>query len=256
MEYLNIEQKEDFQIIQMNRPKVNALNFQLVEEIRRAFKLAEEDNNIRGVILTGLPKVFSAGLDIPELFDYDDVKIREFMTSFGLMHVELVKFSKPFICAINGHSPAGGTVIALGADHRIMVNGDKFKIGLNEVSVNVQISTNLITAYKFWLGQGTAYKNIMAGKLLNPQEALESGLVDDLVADEDELISKAEQKMRSMLFADSNILSNTKYKLRRTWINSLEDYDQEDLEQVLEVWWDPEVRMKMQMFIAMLKNRG
>ncbi|MBT8188884.1 MAG: enoyl-CoA hydratase/isomerase family protein, partial [Bacteroidia bacterium] len=64
MEYINIENKGAYVIAQMNRPKVNALNAQLVGEIRTCFDEFARDENIKGVILTGLPGVFSAGLDL------------------------------------------------------------------------------------------------------------------------------------------------------------------------------------------------
>lgn len=251
MEYLELEQKGDYTIITMNRPKVNAINFQMVEEIRSTFKNMEADESVKGVILTGRSGVFSAGLDLIELYDYDESKIREFFISFGLMYVELARFTKPFICAITGHSPAGGTVIAITADYRVMAEGEKFGIGLNEVAVNVQISENLIEAYSFWLGKSLAYRHILAGDLLNPKEALKVNLIDAEVPLE-EVLSTAESRMKHYLQADRNIWLNTKAKLRKEWLDNLNEKNEEELNQALKVWWSPEVRMKMQMFKAML----
>lgn len=160
MSFLNIENKGKYVIVQMNRPKVNAINFDFVNEFRATFQSLEKNDEVEGVILTGLPGVFSAGLDLFELYDYDRAKMTEFFIAFGRMHLELVRFTKPFICAITGHSPAGGTVIAVAADYRVMADNEKFSIGLNEVAVNIQISDNLIHAYAFWLGQNAAYRNI------------------------------------------------------------------------------------------------
>ncbi len=251
MEYLEIEKKDQYAIVTMNRPKVNAINFQMVNEIRSTFKSMQEDDSVDGVILTGRTGVFSAGLDLIELYDYDEAKIRDFFTAFGLMYVELARFSKPFICAITGHSPAGGTVIAIAADYRVMADGEKFGIGLNEVAVNVQISTNLIEAYSFWLGKSLAYRYILEGKLLNNQEALAANLVDEVVAMED-VLPKAEERMKHYLRADRNIWLNTKTKLRNEWLEKLNEHNEDELNEALSVWWSPEVRMKMQMFKAML----
>ncbi|MBT8221461.1 MAG: enoyl-CoA hydratase/isomerase family protein, partial [Bacteroidia bacterium] len=231
----------------------NALNAQLVGEIRTCFDEFARDENIKGVILTGLPGVFSAGLDLPELYEYNEEEIREFLIAFGSMHIELVRFPKPFICAINGHSPAGGTVIAVAADDRFMVNGEKYTIGLNELAVNVQITSNLIYAYDFWLGQKASYKAIMAGKLFKAEEAYEAGLVDALT-NEDNLLAKAENRMKQYMMVNQEIFLNTKAKLRKEWLSILDD-EANDLEQVLKVWWSPEVRERMGMFIAMLKSR-
>jgi len=251
MEYLEIEKKEAYSILTMNRPKVNAINFQMVNEIRSTFKTMQEDESVRGVILTGRTGVFSAGLDLIELYDYDEAKIRDFFIAFGSMYIELARFTKPFICAITGHSPAGGTVIAIAADYRIMAEGEKFGIGLNEVAVNVQISTNLIEAYSFWLGKSLAYRYILEGKLLNPIEANQANLIDEVVPME-EVLPKAEKRMKHYLQADKNIWLNTKTKLRSEWLGKLKDQSDDELNEALTVWWSPEVRMKMQMFKAML----
>jgi 3,2-trans-enoyl-CoA isomerase len=251
MEYLEIEEKSGYVVITMNRPKVNAINFQMVDEIRSAFKKMQEDDSVKGVVLTGRTGVFSAGLDLIELYEYNEAKMREFFIAFGLMYIELARFSKPFICAITGHSPAGGTVIAITADYRVMAEGEKFGIGLNEVAVNVQISTNLIEAYSFWLGKSLAYRYVLAGKLLNAKEALEANLVDEVVSIED-VLPKAEKRMKHYLQADRNIWLNTKTKLRSEWLGKLNEQSEAELNEALEVWWSPEVRMKMQMFKAML----
>ena len=248
------QNKDDYVILTMQRPKVNALNHELVQEIRNSFQEIENNESERGVILTGMPGVFSAGLDLIELFDYDEQEIRDFFIAFGSMYIELAKFKKPFVCAVSGHSPAGGTVIAVTADYRIMVGGEKFGIGLNEVSVNVQITNNLIEAYSFWLGRQRAYKNVLAGALLNPTEALEGGLVDEVVT-QDELLPKSEARMRHYLNANNEILINTKAKLRKDWLEKLNENAEEDLETSLRIWWSPEVRMKMQMFKEMLKAK-
>ena len=253
MEYINIENKGAYVIAQMNRPKVNALNAEMVREIRITFKECAADDSVRGIILTGLQGVFSAGLDLPELYAYDKDEIKEFLIAFGSMHIELVRFPKPFICAINGHSPAGGTVIAVAADDRYMVDSDKYTIGLNELAVNVQITSNLIYAYNFWLGMNKAYKAIMAGKLFKVKEALEVGLIDEFT-DQANLMNKAENRMKQYMMVNQDILLNTKAKLRKDWLSILDD-EKSDLEQVLKVWWSPEVRERMGMFVAMLKNR-
>ncbi len=257
MQYINISKKEDYAIIEMSRAKVNAINFQMVNEIRESFKMLQEDPEVKGVILTGLPGVFSAGLDLIELYDYDEEKTLEFFKAFGMMHIEMVKFPKPFICAVTGHSPAGGTVLAITADYRIMAEGEKFTLGLNEVAVNVQISNNLIYGYGVWLGESNAYRHIMAGKLLNNQEALRDGLIDEVVAME-EVLPRAEKRMKKYLQANADILINTKAKLRKDWWDKIDANNataHEELAQAQKVWWSPDVRMRMQMFKAMLKAK-
>jgi len=254
MEYLNIEKKKEYVIVQMNRPKVNAINDKMVAEIRQTFQALEKDDEVKGVILTGLPNYFSAGLDVVELFDYDEARMREFFIAFGSMHVEMVRFTKPFICAITGHSPAGGCVMAVAADYRIMADGPKFSIGLNEIAVNIQISRNLIEAYSYWLGRSKANEFVLDGKLLNAQEAFDNGLVNQ-ICPLDEVLNRAEKKMQQYLLADSTIFKNTKNKLRHNWLTNLV-FDESELEEAINIWWNPEVRMRMSAFVHYLKNKS
>jgi 3,2-trans-enoyl-CoA isomerase len=254
MQTIKTTPKNAYTILQLNRPKVNAINHQMVQELQATFAELAADDTVQGVILTGTPNFFSAGLDVIELYDYDQAKMRAFMIDFGALHVQMARFPKPLICAINGHSPAGGTVLAITADHRIMVNGEKFSIGLNEVAVSVQISHNLAVAYAFWLGNRNAHRFIMDGKLLSPTEAFASGLVDELVT-EKELLPRAEAKMQEYLQANPDIMRNTKNRVRKEWWNQLEKYGEEDLEDALTVWWSEDVRGRMKGLIDRISKK-
>ncbi len=255
MKYLDVTVRDGYSIVQMNRGKVNALNYDMVEEIRSIFRSMEADDTVRGVILTGIPNIFSAGLDLIELYNYDQAKMESFFISFGSMHVELSRFKKPLIAAITGHSPAGGTVIALTADYRIMADGEKFTIGLNEVALNIQISHNLIEAYSFWIGRSNAHRFVMDGKLLHVQEALQVGLVNEVCPPE-KVLEQAEKKMRQFLQADSDILTNTKAKLRKSWLDNQNLDGKEELKEANTIWWKPEVRAKMKAYIEYFSNRN
>ena len=131
MEHIIVTKKSDYAIVQLNRGKVNAINHDLVKELRITIEELKKDDSIRGVIISGKPNYYSAGLDIKEIYYYNDAEIAAFFKDFGNLYLELAKFPKPLIAAITGHSPAGGTVIAITCDHRVMAEGEKFTIGLN-----------------------------------------------------------------------------------------------------------------------------
>lgn len=248
MEFLNITKKEDYAIVQFDRGKANVLNHQMVKEIRQAFKELDADDTVRGLILTGKPHFFSAGLDLIELYGYDQEKIKAFFFDFSSMFIDLMKFSKPSISAITGHSPAGGCVIAITCDSRIMAEGEKYTIGLNEVAVNILISENIPHAYAFWIGRRKAYQYILEGKLLSVQEAYDSGLVDEICPLE-EVLERAERKMQKWLKADDDILRGTKYNLRKDLIKKI-DLDVNTLVDVNKsIWWKPEIRAAMKQFV-------
>lgn len=254
MNTLKIIKKEGYTIVEMNRGKVNAINYDMVQELRQVFSEIENDNEVKGAILTGQPNYFSAGLDLIELFQYDKKQIDDFFRVFGALFIELMQVTKPLISAITGHSPAGGCVLAVATDNRIMADGENYIIGLNEVAVNIQISQNLIETYAFWIGEGLASRYIMEGKLLNGKEALSAGLVDELVP-LDQVLPRAEAKMKNYLKADQEILVNTKSKLRKNLRGKLDLNAENSLKEAATLWWKPEIRAKMEAYVESFSNK-
>ena len=246
---------ENYAIVQMNRGKVNAINLEMVQELRKVFEELEQDAEVKGVILTGQPHYFSAGLDLIELYEYNETQIREFFTAFGALYLQLVQFKKPFISAISGHAPAGGCVLAVTSDNRYMAEGDNYVIGLNEVAVNIQISQNLTEIYAFWMGEGLAHRYIMEGKLLNGTEALDAGLVDELVP-LDKVMERAEVQMNHYLKANQEILINTKKKLRKHLWDKLDLNAENALKEANALWWKPEIRTKMKAYVESFTKKN
>lgn len=180
MKYLTLSVQNRMALIGLNRGRSNAINGELLDELKIILKSIESDDAISGIILHGNEGFFSAGLDLIELYDYSEVEIRVFWESFLSFVQAFVGFKKPSIAAIGGHSPAGGCVLALCCDYRIMAEGE-FIIGLNEVPVGIIVPDAIFHLYGFWLGQAKAYQYLLEGKLLNPTEALAAGLIDELV---------------------------------------------------------------------------
>lgn len=254
MNTLQLIKKQDYTIVQMNRGKVNAINYEMVQELRQVFQDIENDEEVKGVILSGQPHYFSAGLDLIELFQYNEKQISDFFQTFGTLYLELVQFTKPFISAITGHAPAGGCVLAVTSDNRYMAEGEPYCIGLNEVAVNIQISQNLTEAYAFWMGEGLANRYILEGKLLTGPEAVSAGLVDALVP-LDQVVGHAESRMQHYMKADQEIWINTKKKLRRHWLNRLDLDAKNSLKEAATLWWKPEIRAKMEAYVKSFSNK-
>ena len=254
MNTLTFTRKNTYAILQLNRGKVNAINHEMVKEIRTAISEAASDESVKGVILTGIPNFFTAGLDVIELYSYNKHQITEFFADFGGMFIDLVTFEKPLVAAITGYSPAGGCVMAIACDYRIMAKGEKFTIGLNEVAVSIQISKNLIDAYSYWIGNGKAHQYILDGALLKVDQALNVGLINEAVALE-EVLPRAEQQMQKYLSFHEEIFKNTKRKLRQDWLSKLEVDPKKDLQQAAELWWQPEIRSRMKAFVESLQKK-
>lgn len=254
MNTLELHEKDGYTIVQMNRGKVNAINQEMVHELSSVFHRLENEEHAQGAILTGIPNFFSAGLDLVELITYDKGQISQFFESFGLLYAQLLRFKKPLIAAITGHSPAGGCVLAVTCDNRYWAEGEKFRIGLNEVAVNVQISQDLTEVYSFWLGRGLAHRYVLEGKLLNNTEAINAGLVDEVLPLE-EVLPRAEKQMQRYLMADQEIWVNTKRKLRKHLLDNLESNPAEAMKEASELWWKPAIRSKMEAYVKSFSSK-
>ena len=252
---LQITHKSNYAIVQISRGRGNAMNHDMVREIRQAFGELKLNKQISGVILTGNPGFFSVGLDVIELYDYDEEKISAFWAEFHGMVVELTSFPKPLFAAISGFSPAGGCVMAVCCDYRLMAEGDKFQIGLNEVAVGIRVPAYIFHLYSFWIGSRKAYQNLMQGRLLGVDEAFESGLVDE-VCPLEELLERAEDKMKKWLKHADSVVQSSKLNMRADLIEKVQHESSADIEARLKQWFHPESRKAMGALVARLKQRA
>ena len=127
----------DVRELQMNRPPVNALTGEFLAQLRAAIERATREE-AKGIVLSGLPGRFSAGFDLPLLLGLDRKEIAEtWQELYGLLRA-IAASPIPIVAAMTGHAVAGGTVIAMFCDRRVMAAGD-YKLGLNEVQVGIRL---------------------------------------------------------------------------------------------------------------------
>ncbi|MEO1655609.1 MAG: enoyl-CoA hydratase/isomerase family protein [Bacteroidota bacterium] len=247
--------KNQYEILELNRGKANPINDDLVTEIRSHFQRIAQSSDSRGIILTGnTPGYFSVGLDLKELFYYDEDQIQQFWQNWeGMVH-DMLHFPKPFICAINGHSPAGGCVMAVMADMRLMAAGEEFKIGLNEIGVGIVVPEYIFQTYAFWIGKRQAYQNLMLARLLSVAEAHEQKLIDQVCA-MDELLPAAEKMMQHLLMAPDNLIQLSKKNMRQELFDRLASIPVPSPQARLDAWFNPQSRAVMKMLVDQLEGK-
>jgi enoyl-CoA hydratase/carnithine racemase len=164
--------------LRMAHPPVNALGSALLQRLA-AELVAARDAGKRALVLSGQPGIFSAGLDVHELLALNDEGVRHFIEDFQRVQERLARSPLPIVAAITGHCPAGGAVLTLFCDHRVMARG-AWRIGLNEVQIGLYLGNLLFRAYQRLIGGARAAALLPRGAMLDPQQALDAGLVDEL----------------------------------------------------------------------------
>lgn len=253
MNTIKVTIKDHLSLITLDRGKSNALNREMIIELNDMLNSISADPNIAGVIITGKAPFFSAGLDLIELYNYNEGEVESFWRLFLDFTANITSFKKPLVAAINGHSPAGGCIIALACDYRVMAEG-RFIIGLNEVPVGIIVPNSIFNLYAFWLGSANASRSLLEGKLFSPDEALKAGLVDELVNPES-ILTAAERKIRKYMGMERNTWEQSKLSIRKDLIASTSADQGEALAIMLKQWWAPATRNILKTIIDNLQRK-
>jgi len=199
MEFLLQEKKDGIAFLTINRPQqLNALNKQTLSEINESFEALREDNEVKVVVLTGSgEKAFVAGADIKEFAHFSGEQGSELAKNGHMSVFNLIEeFPKPVIAAVNGFALGGGLELAMSA--HVRVASDNARMGLPETSLGVIPGYGGTQRLPQLIGKGRALEMIFSAKMIDAQTALNYGLVNRVVPQE-ELMQVAEEMARSFM---------------------------------------------------------
>ena len=246
-------QENQIKIIQLNRKKANALNYDLIKSISEHLNKIKSDESVKGIILTGHEGMFSAGLDIVELYDKDREYMKNFWFLFSNLLLQIYSYPKLIFTAISGHCPAGGTVISIMTDYRIMAKG-KYVIGLNEVAVGLTMPISIGKVFQSLLGNRTAEKMTLLGQLVDPLKAYQIGLIDEVVSSQD-LLTRSKEEMNSWLKLPYNKQINSKLSLRSDIINIMKENINSKSDNFIDSWFSSECRDTLSKIINKISKK-
>ncbi len=195
MEYIKREIEDGLLIMTMSRSRANALNRDMVEQMCSVLDEAAADEKIRAlVIASDQPRFFSAGFDLKEVFDYDRAQMTEFFGRFIDLYQGLNHLPLPVVAAVSGHAFAGGAVLALAADVRILADGD-YGFALNEIKLGLVLPPRMMSMLLNATGPGPARWILLSGDALSPSEALSTRVANEL-APPDSVLERAKATAR------------------------------------------------------------
>lgn len=239
--------------LQLDRAPANALNHELIRALDIAVHEAPGEG-VEALVLSGLPGMFCAGLDVPSLMDRDAKGMDEFFRAFFHLLRSIAASPIPVVAAITGHAPAGGTVMAAFCDRRILAEG-RFKMGFNEHRVGLPIPRPVMLAFERLCGPRIASDYGLRGAVLESAEALQIGLVDELAAPE-QVIPRAIAWAQALTeLPNPRAVQETRSYQRAEILAAFEQID-DDVKSFGEIWFSEQTRGAMNRLIEQIKARG
>ncbi len=239
--------------IRLARPPVNALNQALVDQLINELRVAA--NECDAVILSGREGLFSAGLDVVDLVQLDHKGMTRFWNSFFELLETVACSPIPVAAAITGHSPAGGAVICLMCDYRVMSRG-KYLIGLNETHVGLTIPPSLHYAMTRLIGPRIAGHMLTSGSMVDPEEAFRIGLVDALEDGYQATLQNAIQWCQRLLSLPRQAMLGNRSNARAQLRKEISAYNEAEVESFVDGWFSDSTQNVIKSLVAELKSKN
>ncbi|MFX0170806.1 MAG: enoyl-CoA hydratase/isomerase family protein [Candidatus Hodarchaeota archaeon] len=241
---LDIEYKETVGILKLNREITNALNSELIRKLTEALHTMESDPEVRSLVFSSSnEKFFSIGLDIPELFNLSKEEFAEFYHSYNNFCIDLYTFPKPTIAAITGHAIAGGCIITLCCDYRLIAEGRKL-MGLNEIKLGVPIPYPGDCILRQLVGIKIAREITDIGDFYDAEALLKIGMVDEVIPI-NQLLSISIERAHKL----SSLPLDAFIKIKRNRIEAVENQVRKNIKekekQFIESWYMDTTRERL-----------
>ena len=241
--------------LRLARPPVNALDPALCRALITTLDAAVADG-VDAVVLSGAPGIFSAGLDVPHLMalGQDRQALHAGWGAFFGAARSLAALRIPVVAALTGHAPAGGCVLSLCCDYRVMARSPNpvkpFMIGMNETQVGLAVPEGAQQLMRRVIGPYRAERLLVSGSMVAADEALRIGLVDTVV-EVDQVVPHALEWLGSLLALPRTPMLLTRSLARADLVRALEPQNL-DLERFVEGWYDADAQAGLRALLARL----
>jgi enoyl-CoA hydratase len=216
--HIHIEEAGDVAIVRIDRPPANALDLDLLaegHEVRE--RLAREEPD--AVVITGRERFFSAGMDLKAAPSLSAGEQRHTVDGINRLFTGWYAFPRPVVAAVNGHAVAGGLILALCADHRVCATEGRF--GLTELRAGLPYPVAAISVVRAELSPAAARRLVLGASLVEPEEALALGVVDEL-RPPDEVLPRAIEVASERASLPSATYAQVKRQLRGPAIDAID----------------------------------
>jgi enoyl-CoA hydratase len=239
---LTIEHRDGVTVLQLEHGPVNALDLELLRALTEA--VAETTGPL---VLTGAGRSFSAGADLRRVIEDEAGYTSAFLAALSEAFLAVFDHRAPTVAAVNGHAIAGGCVLALACDARLMAAG---RIGLTELAVGVPFPAAALEIARYTLGPAVS-RVVLRADTVDPPEAVRLGLVDEVVTCDD-LLPRAVSLASTMAGHDAAAYAVVKRGLHRTVGEAVAAAGDQD---VVRLWTSPATRDRLAAQLVKLSRR-
>lgn len=250
---LNISEEKHYTLVQIDNGKVNGITTELLVDLRETFLRLDKEESNKAIILAGRPHCFSAGIDIVSYAKDTDEGRDDFWVAFHSAIQAMVRYSKPFVCAITGYAPAGATILTCTADYRIMGKGAKHRIGMHEFKMSMQIPEFLCDIYAYTIGEKNAWEAVQQAKLFTSDEAVAIGLVNESVEVE-EVLDRAAAYIKRQVQVYPKVFQQSKKYFRKELLKKLDIDIPTKVKEFADFNKDPNLKAMLEIFLTSLKK--
>ena len=235
-----VERADGVAVVRLQVGKANAMNPAFLDAANAALDKAA---GAGAVVLTGYDRFFCAGLDLVSLSGFDRARMLAFMHQFDRLVLRLFTWPAPVVAAINGHAIAGGCILALACDVRIMARG-AWKAGLNEIELGLPFPTSALEVARAGIPAAHLETFLYGGQLYEPEELNAKGVVDGL-ANPESVLMDALEVAQHLAAKPAMAFAQIKAALRRPFAERIEVGLRGGRDGFVDAWFHPDARARM-----------
>ena len=226
MKHLIFSKVDNIGIVQMKRieGKGNALHRELLEELNKCLRNVSADENIFSLILTGTGEYFSSGLDLNSITNFNPDNIKKYFDLSSEVFFNLFSLPIPTVAAINGHAVAGGAVLAISCDYRIIYNNYKF--GFTGINLGIPYPLIPLEIMKFAIPSYMISELLLQGKLIDSQTCFKKNIVHSLLSKKEDIIENSIDYISKNFKAPKKNYKFLKQNLQKPVLERIEKFKQ------------------------------